>query len=50
VDLVESREGKLFGFEIKYSSAKVSSPASWLEYPGASHQLINRNNYLEWLK
>lgn len=25
-------------------------PTSWLENPGASHQLINRSNYLEWLK
>lgn len=50
VDLVESREGKLFGYEIKYRIAKTTPPASWLENPGASHQLINRSNYLEWLK
>lgn len=50
VDLVESREGKLFGYEIKYVSSKSSPPATWLENPGASHTLINRENYFEWLK
>ena len=50
VDLVESREGKLFGYEIKYVSSKSSPPATWLENPGASHKLINRENYFEWLK
>lgn len=50
VDLIESREGKLSGYEIKYSSVKASPPASWLEYPESSHTLITRSNYLDWLK
>lgn len=50
VDLVESAGGKLFGYEIKYQATKSTPPNSWLQNPGASHQLINRHTYVEWLR
>ena len=48
IDLVEEREGKLFGYEMKWGAAQAKPPKEWLEaYPNASWQLINRENYLE---
>jgi predicted AAA+ superfamily ATPase len=48
IDFVEEREGKLFGFEMKWGAAAAKPPKEWLEaYPNASWQLINRRNYLE---
>jgi predicted AAA+ superfamily ATPase len=48
IDLVEEREGKLFGYEMKWGAARAKPPKEWLEaYPNATWQLINRQNYLE---
>lgn len=48
IDLVEEREGKLFGYEMKWGAAQAKPPKEWLEaYPNASWQLVNRQNYLE---
>lgn len=48
IDFVEEREGKLFGFEMKWGAASVKPPKEWLEtYPNATWQIINRQNYLE---
>jgi predicted AAA+ superfamily ATPase len=50
VDLVEERDGKLYGFEFKYQK-KARPVASWLaSYPEqASWELINQENYLDFL-
>ena len=48
IDLVEERDGKLFGYEMKWSAAQTKPPKEWLTaYPNATWQLINRQNYLE---
>ena len=48
IDLVEEREGKLYGYEMKWGGARAKPPKEWLEaYPNATWQLINRQNYLE---
>jgi predicted AAA+ superfamily ATPase len=48
IDLVEEREGKLFGYEIKWGAARAKPPKEWVEaYPDATWQLINRENYRE---
>lgn len=44
VDLVEEREGKLFGFEIKYKKDGGSPPKKWLEYKNASWELVNKDS------
>lgn len=51
IDLVEEREGKLFGFEIKWSSNKaVSPPGLWHQtYSNAEYSVVNSENYLNFL-
>jgi len=50
VDFIEEREGKLFGYEFKWSQGKSKPPALWLDsYPEATYQIINRENYLEFV-
>lgn len=51
IDLVEEREGKLFGYECKWSPRKeVSAPRSWLgAYPNAEFAVITPENYLDFL-
>lgn len=47
VDLVEERDGRLFGYEFKWSQTKPSSaPKKWAEtYPEASFSVIHPDNY-----
>jgi uncharacterized protein len=48
IDLVEEREGKLFGYELKWGAGRTAAPKEWLKaYPNATWQIINRQNYLE---
>jgi len=51
IDLVEEREGKLFGYECKWSSRKpVSPPKRWLStYSNAEFTAITPDNYLEFV-
>ncbi len=47
IDLVEEREGKLFGYEAKWSIQKrTSPPRQWKEsYPEAEYSVIHPGNY-----
>jgi len=50
IDLVEEREGKLFGYEFKYGSKKVKPPKLWLKtYSNAAWQIVNRDNFLSFV-
>lgn len=50
LDFVEERDGRLFGYEIKWGKAKPRVPKEWLSaYPEASFDLINRENYLKFI-
>jgi len=51
VDLVEERDGKLYGFEIKWSlKAKIRRPKDWLgSYKNARYKVINQENYLDFI-
>lgn len=50
LDLVEERNGKLYGYEMKWGKAKPRPPKEWTTaYPDASWQVINRENYLEFI-
>lgn len=50
VDLVESKGGNLFGWEIKWQEGKKRPPKAWVEnYTNATWQEIDRRNYLEIL-
>ncbi|MFN5090764.1 MAG: ATP-binding protein [Bacteroidota bacterium] len=51
IDWVEERDGSLFGYEFKWKEEKVKIPTQWKSaYPDASFNLININNFSEWLK
>lgn len=50
IDLVEEREGKLFGYEIKWSDKKQKEPKLWKEtYNNAEFKVINQKNYLDFI-
>jgi len=51
IDLVEERDGRLYGYECKWSTRKaISPPKSWLSaYPGAEFNGITPDNYLAFL-
>jgi len=50
IDLVEEREGKLFGYEFKFGSKTPKAPDLWTEtYPEAEFEIINRKNYLDFI-
>ncbi len=50
LDLVEERSGKLHGYEIKWGKARPRAPKEWTTgYPEATWDVINRDNYLEFI-
>jgi predicted AAA+ superfamily ATPase len=50
MDYVETGEGKLKAFELKFGKNKSKSKESWLKaYPEADFGLVNRENYLEFI-
>lgn len=50
IDLIEERDGKLYGFEMKWSKDKTKKPKEFLEtYPGSHFEVINKENYLDFI-
>lgn len=51
IDYVEEREGKLYGYEFKFAVNKdPKAPQDWLgTYKNASYQVINRQNYFDFI-
>lgn len=51
IDLIEEREGRLIGYEAKWSQRKtVQPPRLWVEtYSNAEYQVISPDNYLEFV-
>ena len=50
IDWVEEREGKLFGYEIKWGDKKKKEPKLWKEtYSNAEFKIINKENYLDFV-
>jgi len=50
IDWIEEREGKLFGYEIKWGKKIPKAPKIWLDtYHEASWQAINQENYLDFI-
>jgi hypothetical protein len=51
IDLVEERDGKLFGYELKWSRNKPApAPKRWLAtYPQAEFDVVHPDNYLDLL-
>lgn len=51
IDWVEERDGSLFGYEFKWKEDKVKIPTQWKSaYPDASFEVINMDNFNNWLK
>lgn len=47
IDLVEEREGKLFGYEFKWGNKKIRALKEWKKtYPEAELEIISKENYL----
>ncbi len=50
IDLVEERDGKLYGFEFKWGNKRTKVPRSWLStYENASFETISKDNYLKFI-
>ncbi len=51
IDLVEERDGKLYGYEFKWNTRKLpKAPRQWLEtYDNATYEVITPENYLEFI-
>jgi len=50
IDLVEERDGHLFGYEIKYKDDRIKAPSDWTEtYSNSSYEVINSENYLGFI-
>jgi predicted AAA+ superfamily ATPase len=50
IDLVEEREGGLYGYEIKWSNVQTKEPKDWkANYRNAQFEVIHRENYLEFI-
>jgi len=50
IDLVEEREGKLFGYELKWGDRMLKAPREWAgTYPEAQFAVVNRESYLEFV-
>lgn len=50
IDFIEERDGKLFGYEIKWGDKKSKEPKLWREtYKNAEFEIINRENYFDFV-
>ncbi len=50
IDLVEERQGKLYGYEIKWNKKREKAPPDWGKgYPDAQFQVICKQNYLDFI-
>lgn len=50
IDWIEEREGKLFGYEFKFSDDKYKFSKDFVDtYPDSKLELINRKNYLRFI-
>ncbi len=51
IDLVEEREGMLYGYKIKWKKARAKPQKDWLDtYKNPRYEVITRENYLEFIK
>lgn len=52
IDWIEERDGKLFAYEVKWSSRRTPKiPSSWeAAYPQSTFEIITPGNYLGWIE
>lgn len=50
IDLIEEREGKLFGYEMKWKKKAIKPISDWLEnYEDASLEVVNKDNFQKFI-
>lgn len=50
IDYIEERDGALEAYEFKYGKKKSVAPKKWREtYPTATYQVVNQENYLDFI-
>ncbi|VAW29768.1 hypothetical protein MNBD_BACTEROID07-907 [hydrothermal vent metagenome] len=49
IDYIEEYQGKLSAFEIKYNKSKTKAPLVWQQQYGKDFQVINKENYLDFI-
>lgn len=50
LDLIEERDGKLYGFEFKFSHKAPRAPSSFLAaYPGAVYSVVNKDTWQDFV-
>jgi uncharacterized protein len=50
IDFVEERDGKLYGYEFKFSPKNIKVPKAWAEnYPDSEFTQINRENFMDFV-
>jgi uncharacterized protein len=50
IDLIEEENGIINAFEIKWTDGKIKIPKAWSDaYPGSPVNIINRNNYFDFI-
>lgn len=50
IDIVEERDGKIHGYEVKWGEALVEAPRDWVtSYPNATYDVIHRQNFLDFI-
>ena len=51
IDLVEDSDGKIPGFDIKWTESNISAPGDRQKhYPDAGFSIIHQNNYMEFIR
>jgi hypothetical protein len=51
IDWVEERDGSLFAYEFKWKELKAKIPSQWKNaYPNSTFEVININNFENWIK
>jgi uncharacterized protein len=50
IDLIEAEAGSVKAYEFKWKEKKVRTPGAWMKaYPNSELELINPENYLNWI-
>jgi hypothetical protein len=50
IDLVEERNGQLWGYEFKWQNEKLHPPKEWTDpYQKTSYEVVSRENYLNFV-
>lgn len=50
IDAVEEREGKLFGYEMKWGNARIKAPKDFLvTYADSQFSVVHKENYLDFI-